>query len=100
MGRYNQQWSYLDDYSEQLMKRLFTILLFVAAPAWAQQPQPPASPEVQALGNKLMEEIQSNIQLRTQLIHAQAQAKTQAEEIAKLKAATVANAKPPEPPKK
>jgi hypothetical protein len=81
------------------MKRLSLVLFLLASPAIAQQ-GPPPSAEVQALGGKLMEEINSNVQLRTQIIQAQGQIKTLSEENAKLKASTKADAKPPEPAKK
>jgi len=78
------------------MKRLLLALMFVSLPVLAQQ-GPPPSPESQALGGKLMEEINSNVQLRTELIKAQAQLKALQEENAHLKASTKAEA--PKPPK-
>lgn len=81
------------------MKRLLIALLLLSAPAFAQQQPRPPSAEEQALGGKLMEEINANIQLRTELLKAQAQAKSLQEENMKLRAASKVEAKPPEPPK-
>jgi hypothetical protein len=76
------------------------LLLLLPLPLFAQQ-GPPPSPEAQALGGKLMEEINSNVSLRTQLIKSEAQIKMLTEENAKLKASVKAEAsKPAEPSKK
>jgi hypothetical protein len=81
------------------MKLLIVLaLLVLSAPVLAQQGPP--SPEAQALGGKLMEEINSNVTLRTELIKTQAQLKSAQEENAKLKASVKAEAPKPEPPKK
>jgi hypothetical protein len=84
------------------MKYIFLLLVLLPMVAFAQpQPSSPPLPEVQAVGGKLMEEIDSNIMLRTQLIKMQTQLKAAQDENAKLKAATKAEApKPPEPAKK
>jgi hypothetical protein len=74
------------------MRFILAVLLLVAMPAFAQQPQQPASPMEQALGQKLMEEINSNIQLRTQLVGMQDQIKD-------LQAKLKPQDKPPEPQK-
>lgn len=84
------------------LRFLFFVMLVAASSlAHAQQAaSPPPSPELQALSNKLLEELQSNIQLRAQLIALQAQMKTVADENAHLKASVKAEAKPVEPAKK
>lgn len=46
-----------------------TVLLFTAFPAHTQQ-QVPQSPMEQAMAQKLMEEINTNLQLRSQLVQA------------------------------
>lgn len=72
------------------MIRILLILLAftTAALAQAASPQPQSTPLEQSLSQKLLEEINSNIQLRSQLITAQ-------ERIKQLEAA-----KPKEPNKK
>ncbi len=67
------------------MLRYFVLALVLAAPAFAQQP----SAAEQALSERLIAEIQSNIQARAQLIETQ---RKLAEAEAKLKAQEVANA--------
>ena len=66
------------------------VLAFGVA-AFAQQGAPPTAAE-QALGGKLMEEINANVSLRTELIKAQAQLKTLQEENIKLRNSTKAEA--------
>jgi Ni/Co efflux regulator RcnB len=72
------------------MKRLIVLLAVLAAPmAQAQQ----SSPSELALGQKLMEEINQNVQLRAKVIELQAQ-------IDKRKAEDEEAAKKAAPPKK
>lgn len=52
-----------------MLTRIAVILLALMSTAFAQQPKP--SPIDQALGIKVMEEVNANIQLRAQLIAAQ-----------------------------
>jgi hypothetical protein len=54
------------------MKKLVFAALLLATPAVAQQQ---ASPEMQAVQQKLLEEYNQNLQLRTELIKAQAKLK-------------------------
>ena len=69
---------------------VFLVLLFLSAvgKVHAQQApqQPPASPEVQALSSKLMDEISSNIQMRTFIVQAQERIKQLESELASSKA--------------
>lgn len=53
--------------------KVLAILLLLATPAVAQQPQPQPSPLEQALGQKLGEEVNANIGLRAQIIQLQNQ---------------------------
>lgn len=64
------------------MKRIIFAVFLIASPAFAQTD---ASPEVQALGNKLMEEINSNVQLRVKVIQLEARVRAITEENSKLK---------------
>ncbi len=66
------------------MKRLAILVALLATPALAQQP----SAAEQALSERLIAEIQSNVQARAQLIEtqrklAEAEAKIRAQEVAK-----------------
>lgn len=65
-----------------MRKIIVAAVLLFASPAYAQTPQ---SPSELALGQKLMEEINQNIQLRTTLIQAQAEVKRLQAEIDKRK---------------
>ncbi len=72
------------------MKRLAVLVaLVVASPAFAQQAQP--SSAEQALSDRLIAEIQSNVQARAQLIETQ---RKLAEAEAKIKAMDQGQAKP------
>lgn len=53
------------------MKRIILALLLLSSPAMAQQ-QPPPSASEQALGSKLMEEIQGGLNYRAGLLGVQA----------------------------
>jgi hypothetical protein len=55
--------------------KTFVILILMTTLAFAQDAPPPASPQQQALVQKLMEEINTGIQLRAELLKAQQQLK-------------------------
>ena len=58
------------------MRILFVLLLLITPVCAQPQPQPqPPSALVQAFGQKIVEEVNANIQLRMQLIEAQAKIK-------------------------
>jgi hypothetical protein len=74
------------------MKTLFALLLLVT-PAFAQAAPQQPSPQQQALGQKLLEEINSGIALRAELLQAQQKIKELQE--TKCDAKTAAPSAPP-----
>ena len=82
------------------MKRMALVFVLLSSSALAQQRAPLPSAELRAFDSKLLEEIGSNVALRTQLIKAQDQIKALTEENTKLKASVKAEIPKSEPPKK
>lgn len=76
--------------------RVMAILLALTVPALAQQAPPALSFLEQALGQKLLDEVNTNVQLRAQLLAAQTKIKSM--EDAKADPPPLPRSKPTPPP--